>query len=87
MPTINQLLRKKRVKQVSDKEGVFSCIDLDGKIAMVPNSPCPVLWGFRGTDYSTLINNFNYLGPEKPIRWLLYKTNQATDDHLCSKEI
>jgi len=75
------------VTQVSDKAGVFSCIDLDGKIAMVPNSPCPVLWGFRGTNPDTLINNFNSLGPEKPIRWLLYKTNQATDDHLCTKEI
>ena len=38
------------VNKVSGLKGVFSCIDLDGKIAMVPNSPCPVLWGFRGTE-------------------------------------
>jgi len=75
------------VKKISNMPGVFSCIDSDGKVAMVPNSPCPVLWGFRGMDSSILIDNFNHLGPEKPISWLLYKTNQATDDHLRIKEI
>ncbi len=75
------------VKKVSDLKGVFSCKDSDGKIAMVPNSPCPVLWGFRGIDYSILIDNFHDIGPEKPERWLLYRTNQATDDHLRFKEI
>jgi tRNA(Ile2)-agmatinylcytidine synthase len=68
-------------------DGVFSCHDSDGKVAMVPNSPCPVLWGFRGTDHKTLIDNFDNLGPEKPFRWILYKTNQATDDHLRTMEI
>jgi len=71
------------VSKVSKLEGVFSCNDPDGKVAMVPNSPCPVLWGFRGTDNKTLIDNFQKLGPEKPVRWLLYQTNQATDDHFC----
>nr|AIE93742.1 putative DNA-binding protein containing a Zn-ribbon domain [uncultured marine group II/III euryarchaeote AD1000_39_G05] len=76
-----------RIHGIGHLEGVFSCHDSDGKVAMVPNSPCPVLWGFRGTDYKTLIDNFDNLGPEKPIRWILYKTNQATDDHLRTMEI
>ena len=75
------------VRKISNIETVFSCTDLDGKVAMVPNSPCPVLWGFRGTNKDKLIQNFDKLGPEIPSRWLLYKTNQATDDHLRSKEI
>ena len=75
------------VQRVSDIDTVFSCTDLDGKIAMVPHSPCPVLWGFRGTNDANLIGNFEKLGPETPSRWLLYKTNQATDDHLRHKEI
>ena len=75
------------VAQVSNFEGVFSCNDTDGKVAMVPNSPCPVLWGFRGINHKSLLRNYQNLGPEKPSRWLLYKTNQATDDHLSSKEI
>ena len=74
------------VSRISQLKGVFSCSDLDGKIAMVPNSPCPVLWGFRGTDRNTLIDNFHHLGPEKPVRWLLYQTNQATDDHFNFSE-
>ena len=75
------------VQKVSNIKTVFSCTDLDGKVAMVPNSPCPVLWGFRGTNEEILIQNFEKLGPEIPSRWLLYKTNQATDDHLRYKEI
>jgi len=75
------------VQKVSNIKTVFSCTDLDGKVAMVPNSPCPVLWGFRGTNEDILIQNFDKLGPEIPSRWLLYKTNQATDDHLRYKEI
>ena len=76
-------ISSKSVLQVSKLKNVFSCNDHDGKIAMVPNSPCPVLWGFRGKDSKVLIDNFNDLGPEKPVRWLLYQTNQATDDHFC----
>ena len=75
------------VHEIGHLDGVFSCHDSDGKIAMVPNSPCPVLWGFRGTEHKTLIDNFDNLGPEKPLRWILYKTNQATDDHLRTMEI
>ena len=73
----------KTVSKVSKLKGVFSCNDPDGKVAMVPNSPCPVLWGFRGIDNQILIDNFQKLGPEKPVRWLLYQTNQATDDQFC----
>ena len=83
----NRNISSDLVKKISEMKGVFSCIDSDGKVAMVPNSPCPVLWGFRGTDSSILVDNFNILGPEKPIRWILYKTNQATDNHLRTKEI
>ena len=75
------------VHEVGHLKGVFSCHDSDGKVAMVPNSPCPVLWGFRGTEHKILIDNFDNLGPEKPLRWILYKTNQATDDHLRMMEI
>ena len=75
------------VHEIGRLENVFSCHDADGKIAMVPNSPCPVLWGFRGTEYKTLIDNFDNLGPEKPFRWILYKTNQATDDHFRTMEV
>ena len=75
------------VSKVSKLKDVFSCNDSDGKVAMVPNSPCPVLWGFRGKDDRILLDNFDELGPEKPARWLLYQTNQATDDHFRISEV
>ena len=80
-------ISRSSVHNVGNIDGVFSCHDSNGKIAMVPNSPCPVLWGFRGTEEKPLIDNFDTLGPEKPIRWMLYKTNQATDDHLRTLEV
>jgi len=83
----NREISPETVKAVSSLDGVFSCSDSDGKVAMVPNSPCPVLWGFRGIKFEPLVSNFDQLGPEKPVRWLLYKTNQATDDHFCLKKI
>ena len=50
------------VSKVSKLKDVFSCNDSDGKVAMVPNSPCPVLWGFRGKDDRILLDNFYKLG-------------------------
>ena len=32
-----------KVHKIGHLEGVFSCHDSDGKVAMVPNSPCPVI--------------------------------------------
>ena len=37
------------VQKISNIETVFSCTDLDGKVAMVPIFQCPFLWVFGGT--------------------------------------
>jgi len=49
---------------------------------IVPNSPCPVLFGIRGTDEKELVNAKKMIKSEKIKSWLIFKTNQATDDHL-----
>ena len=76
-----------RVNIVSTLDGVFSCLDDDGKISMVPHSPCPVLWGLRGTNPQSLMDGLNHLGPEKPEKSLLFLTNQGSDDHLQEKSL
>ena len=69
------------VTAVAAVEKTFGCRDPDGSPAMVPHSPCPVLWGLRGLEPAPLTAGFAVLGPEQPERWLLWQTNQATDDH------
>lgn len=58
-------------------------------IAISPNSPCPVLYGVRGEDSRDLINVLSYLKPyaESIDKWVIFKTNQATDDHLVPTNI
>ncbi len=55
--------------------------------AIAPNSPCPVLYGVRGEDPDELKQALKMIDGEKPERWLIFLTNQATDDHIQEKKI
>jgi tRNA(Ile2)-agmatinylcytidine synthase len=52
---------------------------------MVPSSPCPVLFGIRGTDPEALPSAMRGIGSEPHEGWIVFETNQATDDHLTVK--
>lgn len=54
---------------------------------MVPSSPCPVLFGIRGTEPGDLPAAMAMVGPERPEGWLVFRTNQGTDDHLEQKTL
>jgi tRNA(Ile2)-agmatinylcytidine synthase len=54
----------------------------DGGLTMVPSSPCPVLYGIRGTDPNELPQAHRLVEGEPAQGWLVFRTNQATDDHL-----
>lgn len=49
---------------------------------IVPNSPCPILYGIRGDDDLDLIAASDRIDTEPVDSWLLFETNQGTDDHL-----
>jgi len=49
---------------------------------IVPNSPCPVLFGIRGTCEKELVSAKSMIKSEKIDSWLIFETNQGTDDHL-----
>ncbi len=57
-----------------------------GRIALAPHTPCPVLLGIRGDDPAVLPSALASLGNEGPEAWLLFETNQGTDDHIQVKE-
>lgn len=51
-------------------------------VVLAPNSPCPVLLGIRGERPEDLPRALASLRTEPVDRWLLFETNQGTDDHL-----
>lgn len=53
------------------------------KVAMVPSTPCPVMYGLRGDDETDLIEAATELVTEPLERWMVFLTNQGTDDHVA----
>ena len=56
-----------------------------GEATMVPSSPCPVLFGIRGTEPRDLPRALAKVRSEPAEGWLVFRTNQGTDDHLVPK--
>ena len=54
---------------------------------IAPNSPCPILYGIRGNDVDELAIASKKVKSEPVDSWLLFETNQGTDDHLQKKQI
>lgn len=54
---------------------------------LVPSSPCPILYGIRGENSKDLDKARELIESEKIDSWLIFKTNQGTDDHLQKKSI
>ena len=52
------------------------------KVTMVPSTPCPIMYGLRGEDRSELMRGKDMIGSEPIERWMIFLTNQGTDDHV-----
>jgi tRNA(Ile2)-agmatinylcytidine synthase len=66
----------------------FDCHDPEsGSLTMAPGSPCPVLYGIRGTEPEDLMKAKDLVRGEVPEGWMVFRTNQATDAHLVPKAI
>ncbi|MDD1769865.1 MAG: DUF1743 domain-containing protein [Methanomassiliicoccales archaeon] len=53
--------------------------------AIAPHSGCPVLMGIRGDDPEALVEAIGSVRSEEKERWLLFLTNQGTDDHIIRR--
>lgn len=52
----------------------------------VPKGPDPILLGIRGLDPEKLVGTLSYLRFKEPIEgWIIFKTNQATGDHMIPR--
>lgn len=54
---------------------------------IVPASPCPILYGIRGDSPDELVMASEQVKSEPIESWLVFVTNQGTDDHLQRKSI
>jgi tRNA(Ile2)-agmatinylcytidine synthase len=59
----------------------------NGHVAIAPGSPCPVLFGIRGESPDELLSAKDMIKGELPDKWLMYMTNQGTDDHIAKMRI
>ena len=56
--------------------------DRHSKVAMVPATPCPVMYGFRADNPDDLLIGHDMIKTEEQERWMIFETNQGTDDHI-----
>lgn len=56
-------------------------------IAISPGSPCPILFGIRGDSPEELLVARTMIRGEAQHKWLLFLTNQATEDHIVPRRI
>lgn len=52
------------------------------RVVIAPRTPCPVLLGIRGNCPDDLRRAFETIRAESADRWLVFLTNQGTDDHV-----
>ncbi len=72
----------------TDFPGTFDNYDIKNHHnRIVPNSPCPILYGIRGNEAEELVIASTRVHSEPFDSWLLFETNQGTDDHLQKKQI
>ena len=77
------------VKEVDDRfYSTFDNFDhINKHNRIVPSSPCPILYGIRGDNYNELESASKIVESEPIDSWLIFETNQGTDDHLQQKNI
>ena len=59
----------------------------NGHVAIVPGSPCPILFGIRGDSAPELLRARKMIRGEPQDRWLLYLSNQGTEDHIARRRV
>jgi tRNA(Ile2)-agmatinylcytidine synthase len=66
----------------------FNNVDPEtGRVLICPHGPDPVLLGIRGEDPVIVSKAFNQIDVDEPIETvMIFKTNQGTDAHLCSRK-
>ncbi len=69
-------------------ETFLSYDDETRRTMVAPHTPCPILFGMRASRPDRLPKAIAEVTPGEPLeRWLLFRTNQATGDHLVRRTL
>lgn len=65
---------------------LFLCTDpRTRRLLVTPHTPCPILFGLRGTRPTAPLRARVEVRSEPVDRWVLFRTNQGTGDHLSRR--
>jgi len=65
---------------------LFLCFDgRTRRLLVAPHTPCPILFGLRSTDPDSPGRALSGVRSEPVERWLTFRTNQGTGDHLVPR--
>ncbi|MCS7127742.1 MAG: tRNA(Ile)(2)-agmatinylcytidine synthase [Sulfolobales archaeon] len=74
------------VFKMDEETGGLTFLNVDkeaNRILIAPHGPDPILFGIRGEEPSALIKALSIVKTGEPIaKWIIFRTNQATDEHL-----
>lgn len=74
-----------RAAQRAD-DRLFLCHDpRTRRLLVAPHTACPILFGLRATDARAPVRALRTVRSEPIDRWVLFRTNQATGDHLLRR--
>lgn len=66
---------------------LFLCFDpRTRRLLVAPHTPCPILFGLRGTHSEAPLLARTRIRSERVDRWVLFRTNQGTGDHLRARD-
>ena len=77
---VDECTTKKMDKKIKTTFDNYDYVNKHNRL--VPNSPCPILYGIRGVNKNDLVKAKPIIKSEEIDSWVIFETNQATDDHL-----
>jgi tRNA(Ile2)-agmatinylcytidine synthase len=67
----------------AEEPSLFLCFDpRTRRLLVAPHTPCPILFGLRSTTRGAPLRARRKVRSEPVERWVLFRTNQGTGDHL-----
>jgi tRNA(Ile2)-agmatinylcytidine synthase len=67
---------------------LFQCRDRrTRRVLVTPHTPCPILLGLRATSPARLPAALGELDTEPVSRWVVFRSNQGTGDHLVDRPV
>jgi tRNA(Ile2)-agmatinylcytidine synthase len=70
----------------AEEPDLFLCHDArTRRLLVTPHTPCPILYGLRATSRTAPVRARRSVRSETVDRWMLFRTNQGTGDHLVAR--